>query len=111
MPLSGQIAEIMDYLDLTRIPAFVFLVLWSAKGRTVTFELLLDLMERHWGEGPDYATLRDSVRYVRREIEAQKLPLDIQSMRSMGYRMVCKDPHWHWTQMKTFPPVDEFDFA
>jgi len=111
MPLSGQIAEIMDYTDMTRLPAYLFLILWSAKGRTVTFELILDLLDRHWGEGHEYDHIRDAIRHVRRQVEAQSIPVDVQSMRGIGYRLVRKDRDWHWTDRKTFQPVDEFDFS
>lgn len=104
--------EVMLRLKLSRVPAVLFLALWNAQGRTMTHDLLADMIEKYcWGNEP--GATAENVKNAKRQLQAKinDLPLRIESVRGIGYRLIRLDPEWDWHGISVFDfSDDEFHF-
>jgi hypothetical protein len=97
MMLQDRVARLCDVVPgMTRAPALLFIALWDARGATLSYDRLA---ERACGSSADSATdeaLRTSIKRVRQMISAHGLPLKIEVLFAVGYRMTRLDPAWTW---------------
>ena len=97
MMLQDRIARLCDVVPgMTKAPALLFIALWDARGAFVTYDRLA---ERACGSSADSVSeeaMRTSIKRIRRLIDACALPVEIQALHGVGYRMVRFDPTWTW---------------
>ena len=97
MMLQDRVARLCDVVPgMTRVPALLFIALWDARGSLLPYERLA---ERASGIGADSMSdmaLQSSVKRLRQLIRANALPLKIENVWAVGYRMTRLDPAWTW---------------
>lgn len=90
-----DMAEIMARLGVSRTVALMFLMLWNAQGRVVTYSAYLDMQQAMFRRDSGHEA---NVRSVRKNlaIKLRPYPLKIRNIHGVGYRLVLTDPHWDW---------------
>lgn len=97
LPDQEEITEVIARLDVTVAQAVLFLMLWRARGRVVTYDAFLDLQQSVSGrEGSNYRAVASTKKKLARQIEG--LPVEIKSVYGLGYRLRKLDQNWDWRQ-------------
>lgn len=90
-----EVSEVMDRLGIRRAPAILFLILWKANGRTVTYDTLMDTQERLCGnESVSVGGIRTAKKHLWKVI--RHYPVEILPSYGVGYRLKLTDRNWNW---------------
>lgn len=97
LPDQEEITEVIARLDVTVAQAVLFLMLWRARGRVVTYDAFLDLKQSVSGrEGSNYRAVATTKKHLTQKIKC--LPVEIKSVYGLGYRLRKLDQNWDWRQ-------------
>ncbi len=97
LPDQEEITEVIARLDVTVAQAVLFLMLWRAHGRVVTYGAFLDLQQSVSGrEGSSHTAVVSTKKNLACRIKG--LPVEIKSVYGLGYRLRKLEPEWDWRQ-------------
>jgi DNA-binding response OmpR family regulator len=97
MMLQERVAQLCDAVPgMTKASAVMFISLWDARGRTLTYGRLAEDASANSPDSTTEDAMRSTIQRLRRIIADAALPVTILTRYDIGYRMVRLDPAWTW---------------
>ena len=94
-PSSQRLADVASAIPTARGEGLrVLAVLFAAPGRMMAYDTIAADLRNLTGEYPDMEQIRTGVKRARAALRASGLPISIEGMYGVGYRVVA-DPSWH----------------
>ena len=89
---ADEVAEVADALGVSRRPALLFLILWGARGRTVSYDMIMDSLEASTRSFMTLDAVAASKKRLANALKGQ--PVTIEAVYGIGYRLTVHDEAW-----------------